>query len=606
MNMYPPLSTQQPIGLEEPKIDLTGVPSPNEYTLEMFNSQFPMPQNTPQPPPTTSTTPAQQPPAPQPYYVPDPLLEPRIIPLSDQMQQRQASDPLAQATPSPSVENTPLQTKPIEDVVDSAGNVTEGEKAPIVVPVGNVQKDAPSVAPQEFSTTTQSTTSTQSTIYGKDDKVKYEEASKNYKEAIEAQKSVLKSVADDPVIKKQFEKFVTTSTDLEDLLDPTSDNFVAYKNVLDKTKKELDESEKALSDFQKEAKVDPNRFMSEMPTSSKALTAIAMMLEGYGSAVAARGGMQIPSGMIAKQLNEAILQDMNLQREQIASKEKGMTGDINRYAKNLALLKDERAAEIKTKSDLLMVSKSVIDNLKARYADEASLAEFEKVQKGLEMQIAQQNLEMNKRIVNSNMTVTKTPVNRGGMDTEKMLDIRKKALELGEYDLNLFNEYALPMRSKESAQKTSQMLASYGGMVAKLDALDALEGRALPGDVKKSVSSSIYQDLFIDAKTIYELGVIAGPDKDIIEAFIKNPTDIMALNAVKVLKSAKQTITNRVANNINANLAVGTKPVSAEFLLDKSTNRGVDYVNRTLKITDGKPQKAQQNPYGMPPITPSK
>jgi tetratricopeptide (TPR) repeat protein len=602
MNMYPPLSTQQPIGLEEPKIDLTGVPSPNEYTPEMFNSQFPMPQVT-QP---ATQQPLMPTPAPQ-TYVPEPLLDPRIMPLSDQMQQRQASDPLQNTPqPTPSAENTPLQTKPIGEVVNDSGDVTEGEKSPIVVPVGNVQKDAPSVAPQEFSTTTQSTTSTQSTIYGKEDKVKYEEASKNYKEAMEAQKNILSRVTDDPEIKNQLTRVVSTTLALEDLLDPTSDNFVAYKKDLDKTKEELDKSEKALSDFQKEAKVDPNRFMSEMPTSSKALTAIAMMLEGYGSAVAARGGMQIPSGMIAKQLNEAILQDMNLQREQMASKEKGMTGDINRYAKNLALLKDERAAEIKTKSDLLMVSKSVIDNLKARYADEASLAEFDKVQKGLEMQIAQQNLEMNKRIVNSNMTITKTPVNRGGMDTEKMLDIRKKALELGEYDLNLFNEFALPMRSKDSAQKTSQMLGSYGGMVAKLDALDALEGRALPGEVKKAVSSSIYQDLLIDAKTIYELGVLAGPDMDIIETFIKNPTDIAALNAVETLKSAKQTITNRIANNINANLAVGTKPVSAEFLLDRSTKRGVDYVNRTVKIVDGKPQKAQQNPYGMPPITPSK
>ena len=586
-------------------LDLSNVPSPE--TNDFYGGNVPLSEEFPQEPyvnPLDSLT-SIAPPAFQNYQAP---------------QMQGVTPPSPQATPPPSDGGpigdmaTPMTpafqnyqapnttTQPKEDIKEEPT-----DKKTYYTPTGGVKEEVSTTTPtttDPFVTsgiTTQTSSNTSQTIYGKQDKANYEKAINNYRQAQDAIGGIMKKINNDPEIVKQVARIASTSLELQDMLDPNSENFKSFTNKVNEAKTNIEKAEQDLAEFQKEAKVDPNRYAHNMSNTGKAIKMIAKMLEGFGAAMALRGGVQIPTGMVSKQLQQSIDQDIALQKDELASKEKGLTTDVNRYSKNLALLKDERAAELKTKSDMLTVTKMSLDNLKAQYQGQMDEAEFQKVQSGLDLEIAKTNLEMNKRLVNTSVNTTVTKERRQGQgidagEIKKRADAEEAMKGLSERDVPLFNKYKLEAYSKEEAKDLRDQMASYEGVMSMLETMKKLEAEygneMLPTDAK-ALGDSLAADFLLLKKNLEKLGVLSEADKDIITDLLKTPKKDWLKTARVTIENQLAQSTNKMASTLNSKTKVGENRVSETFLYDNvkpiAQKRADEVFKRVFKPSSQKP-----------------
>ena len=589
--------------LLEPNIDLSQVPQPEKFDFEAWKAQDlsslppptvpPISTATPQPLTITGgaggvlpSTQTQVPPPSEGYNSLLNTLNPPSQP-AFQDYKAPATAPISTATPQPE--------KPVHH--DAVGREIEGERK-FAIPSGETQDSLQSqemTQPQFIEDTqTQSQYSSQKTLYDKKDVNEFDSAISNVKRAQDGISSIMKSLDNDPEIKKQIGKVAATSMSLEDMLDPNSENFKNFTETVSKAKAEMDKAEADLAEFQKEAKVDPDKYMREMPSTKKSMLAIAALLEGTGAIMAAQGGMMLPTGVISKQLQDGINRDIALQKDELASKEKGLATDANRYAKNLALLKDERAAELKTKADMLTASKMTLDNLRSKYQDQLNSAEADKIAAGLDMELAKTKLEMNKKLVsNSTQTITKkTPLST--VDVKKQAEAQKALNELQETEVPLFGKHKVEAYSKDEAKGLREDLAAYEGIMGMLETMKQLEseeGYAMYGTDAAALGNALSADFLLLKKNLEKLGVLSESDKGIIEDLLANPTSISLKGARAKIENQILQATNKITSNLNAKTKVGENRFLEKDLyglvVPSAKKRATETLNKVLDYNKG-------------------
>jgi len=544
-------------------MNLTGVRQPEYFDFDAWKkdqlSSIPMPMSTPTPlsitgAPTDSTN----------TVSPVPTL-----PLSNEYTSMLDSlnPPTKPIVFQPPVGETaqPAQVADEPAKYDAVGREVEGERK-FAVPSGESQdafQSQESIQPQYLEDTqTQSNYSSQSTIYNPKDVGEFDKAISSVKTAQEGISSIMKGVENDPEIKKQIGKIASTSMSLEDMLDPNSESFKSFTENVNKAKAEMEKSEKDLADFQKEAKVSPDRYMREMPSTKKSMLAIATLLEGAGAIMAAQGGMMLPTGVISKQLQDGINRDIALQKDELNSKEKGLTTEANRFAKNLALLKDDRSAELKTKADMLTASKMSLENLRAKYQDKLNSAEADKITAGLDMELAKTKLELNKRLVsNSVQTSTKKiPIAQDYKGVKEQAEAQKAMKELEETDVPIFSKYKVEAYSKDEAKGLREELNMYENIMGTLETMKMLEsgeGYAMYGTDAGALGAALKADFLLTKKNLEKLGVLSESDKDIIDDLLADPTSHAFKSARAKIENQIHQATGKIVASLNSKTKVG-------------------------------------------------
>jgi hypothetical protein len=179
-----------------------------------------------------------------------------------------------------------------------------------------------------------------------------------------ANQRLLMEVGNSPEIKKDIARQLQASMTLEEMLDPNSPKYKEFAGKVKGVTDKIDESRKDLEEFQKNYQTDPDRYMKNMSATSLALNALAGFFDAKAQGAAIRAGLQPSVSATMQRLDKAIMQDISLQKEAYMRGEASKKNTINRYADNMALLKNERAAEIKTFTDYLSVAPMIMEQKK--------------------------------------------------------------------------------------------------------------------------------------------------------------------------------------------------------------------------------------------------
>lgn len=228
-----------------------------------------------------------------------------------------------------------------------------------------------------------------------------------------------------PEAMKASTNLLTSTLAVEDTLDPTSKSSQAFFENVRKVRSDLDNASNDLIKYQEGAKVDPERYMKNMPTTERILNGIGVFLEGMAAAKAAGKGVPVPPvGVIQGQLNRAIDLDIQSQKEEMQNKKESKIFNINRYKDNLALLNNDRAAEIKTKLDYLSATKMSLEALKNKYQEKIDTAGIDEALAKTEVDLAANRLLLGKNVITKNIQ-SQLPITGSSIPVEKRWDMEK-------------------------------------------------------------------------------------------------------------------------------------------------------------------------------------
>lgn len=221
-------------------------------------------------------------------------------------------------------------------------------------------------------------------------------------------------------INEYMGKVAATSMTVEEMINPDSDAARIFRGNVEKARAKLDAANEDLINFQKEARIDPKRYMKEMPGTERALNAMLVFMEGMAAAKAAGKGVAVPPvGLFESQINKAIEQDIQFQKQELESKKEGMANSVNRYKENLALLGNDRAAEIKTKLDYLSSINNTLNQLKQSAQGRLDVANLEEKIASNKIAIAQAKAELTKGVVDSTIIKKAAVAAPTGMSDEE-------------------------------------------------------------------------------------------------------------------------------------------------------------------------------------------
>ena len=168
----------------------------------------------------------------------------------------------------------------------------------------------------------------------------------------------------DPETATKFQRYLAANISVEDALNPTGAGAEKFFQDIKKIRGNIDKANEDLVKFQEEAKVDPERYLKNMPAAERFASTLSIFLEDLAMAKSAGKGVAAPPiGLLQEQLNRAIDRDIAFQKEELASKGNAKVSAVNRYKENLALLGSERAAEIKTKMDYIGATLAVYESM---------------------------------------------------------------------------------------------------------------------------------------------------------------------------------------------------------------------------------------------------
>lgn len=180
------------------------------------------------------------------------------------------------------------------------------------------------------------------------------------------------------------------------------------------------------------AKVNPNRYFSEMSTGNKILAAISVGLAGLGQ------GLQGPGAknMAMEVINKAIDRDVEAQRLELGKKQ-------TLFSENLRQLGDIHAAKAATTAQLLTIAQSKAQMISAQSGSAETQAR---------MQLANKEIDLRKAQLNQQATLRSMGTKGGNFDPSLLVP----AIVPAEHQKSVFGEI-------ERAQDTRRM----GGSIMK-------------------------------------------------------------------------------------------------------------------------------------------
>lgn len=281
--------------------------------------------------------------------------------------------------PAPALMPMPTPAQPVQPIIPAAAPVAaqpaQGLAAEPQVFAGSVPPPDTQQPPEmPGMLPVQSNETRVSKEYKQEDTNKLDEALKEVKKTREDLVDIHKNVPEE--VKAGFNNYIARLTDAQNAISGQVSE--QAKAAIADARSKIDAAQNDYVKFQESAKVDPNRYMSSMPSTERAINSMFIFLEGISAAKAMGKGAAVPPvGIFQAQLNKAIDMDIASQKDELNRKESALTANVNRYKENYNLLNSERAAELKTKADALTIASSYLNAQKGKVADQAAVKEIE-------------------------------------------------------------------------------------------------------------------------------------------------------------------------------------------------------------------------------------
>jgi hypothetical protein len=367
-------------------------------------------------------------------------------------------------------------------------------------------------------------------------------------EAVEGQKKAMENIKAinmrlDNETKPLFASLVARSEDLASFLDPNSDGYKAFVRKTEDVKNKMEAAHADLEEFQKTAAVDPAKYYKETPFIQHAVNVIAMLMEAKTAGAMIRAGLPAPTGMVMARIDKAINDDIARQRDAIRSKEAGMTNEINRYRDNLKLLGDERAAEYKTRAEMLHQIGTTINATKARYDNEFNTANLDKAAADVEANRVKALAEMGKTIMQQGFAA---PVGKSISDEQLTRKQEKMVNVLGS---------EVEARTPEDAKVLKEKSVATETVLANLSELKSLREKSNLADwaklitEKRSRANFLIGSLHMNLKNTWGMGAFDAGTKEFLKDVVPN-MDALS-HVLDTYETIEDTVTSSYTDELN-------------------------------------------------------
>jgi DNA-binding protein len=418
--------------------------------------------------------------------------------LRELQQLKDYETPLDYTPPAPPPSNEPVSEAGGDSIATTEGQAAQGQAGQ-----GSVQ--TPSLIP---------TAGRESGVeYAPGTEMSLSNAFDDTQEVTNDIKEIMKNA--DEETKKYFANIISRSVELESFLDPASEGFQTFKRNVSEAKNKIEMASQDLADFQKNAKVDPNRYYKETPFLNHAMNSVAMLFEGNTAAAMIRAGLPAPTGMVQQRIDRAISDDISRQKDEMRSKEAGMSNTINRYRDNLKLLGDERAAEYKTRAELYSQAVTTLNAVKAKFGPQVDVKNIEKLQADNEFNYQKSLAEMGKKMVETTFGLPVAP------KTDTELTIFIPGAPPGANAVK-----ALTVEDAKDLKKKSEASLAIARNIKKLKDIRGNTGAwnfaGLP-DEKQAEARTIVADLWMNLKDSYGMGAFDTGTQDFLKMTVPTP-----------------------------------------------------------------------------------
>ena len=303
-------------------------------------------------------------------------------------------------------------------------------------------------------------------------------------------------------------------------------------------KTKFESLEKLTDDLNNNSTIDPNRIFANMNTGSKIMAGIGLVLGALGQAKGAPGSSNM--GMDA--LNAAIDRDIDAQKATFNNKAKTVESQRQGFNQYMAVLGDERSAELAEKNRQLDYAKQQMDLVMSnpQYQNPIIQAKAAAFNADLNLKQQQYNLEIHKRTYENSGT-TKTAV----MDTTENA-LKMKSLNIdpatgyegsapNEKTANDFREAATVVQSTNHSLDRLNTLAKKYSWV-ELQADPALKGEVLTltNELKAQLVSSA---MGVNRVTQQEMAASEQASGNPLDLLTRNGAITAKLQALKTMQN---------------------------------------------------------------------
>lgn len=419
----------------------------------------------------------------------------------------------------------------------------------------------------------------------------------NLRKAVDEQQKVMAAVKGiyerlDDESKPLFAKLAARSSDLESFLDPESEGYKAFAQKVNDVKSKMDTAHNDLAEFQKNAAVDPARFYKDTPFLQHAMNGIAMLMEAKTAGAMIRAGLPPPTGMIMSRIDKAINDDIARQKSEMASKEAGMTNTVNRYRDNLKMLGDERAAEFKTRAEMLQQIGTTIQATKAKFDGELNTANLDKALADTEANYVKATAEMGKWLVQQGFAA---PTGQKESPEQAIRRQEKKVNVLGSEVDARTPEDAKALKDKTIA--TESVLSTLGELRKLREKSDIRDWAGLPTE-DRARANFLVSSLHMNLKNAWGMGAFDKGTQDFLKGSIPN-MDALS-HVLDTYEAVEDSVISGYVDDLN-------QRTSNKYSLKSVRDTMLDQAKGKLeprpgsKTGGGRPQP-NQTPPPMPPV----
>lgn len=256
--------------------------------------------------------------------------------------------------------------------------------------------------------------------------------------------------------------------------------------------------------------VDENRFWANKSTGEKVLAGIGLFLGAFGS----------NGNKAANIIQDAITQDINIQKANIDQKSKGVTAQRSLYNDMYATYKDKDAADAATRMAYLNNAQMKVQAMGARYQGQEAKAKAMSMMGELEV-------KKNEAALNFQAAMSKM------YNAKSMFGVDVNTATLDEKQLEKYVPGFGVGYTKEDATKLKDYNADYEAARAGIVRLKAVGNRPLKSLDPSAIAEadSLSRMIMASLRTqVLGPGAVTDAERAILEKIVANPTSIFSLD----------------------------------------------------------------------------
>ncbi len=329
-----------------------------------------------------------------------------------------------------------------------------------------------------------------------------------------------------------------------------------------KSQQAMQEVGAVMEDYKKQY-INPNHYQESQSTGQKVMTAIGLILGGMGAGIT--GGENTAARFLTDQINR----DIEAQKANLGKTNSILSFNMQKYG---------------NMRDAVAMTEAMQKGIYATKLEEAANKSKDPMARARGMQLAAQFkasiLPTVTKLAQSQtlQSVLAAPANTEGQFRQKLNVLRSASPEHAK-DLE---EKFIPgygVASVKPSEKDKEALTSMKEMKRGLTELQSRAvtiGTTVPGSQADRENKALQTSVMLNAKNAFDLGVLAGPDMDLLRDVIPNPGSWMTKGTIAQLDKTKKSIDAReraITQKLGITPFQASNPMEGRTATDAQGNR---------------------------------